>query len=200
MTLQTRDRDHGARRPAARAFATFLLLDAAPAYAHTGVGATHGFAFGLEHPFGGLDHLAAMIAVGAIAARFPSRAAVAAPLAFVSFMAFGATLGALDVPPNLLQALTFNSMIILGVMLTTRLEGRKLLALAAIGAFGLIHGLAHGADAPQDGDGIAFLGGLSVATSVGHALGFACAFVVARLNRPSARLSSLVASKRARRS
>lgn len=122
MTLQTRDRDHGARRPAARAFATFLLLDAAPAYAHTGVGATHGFAFGLEHPFGGLDHLAAMIAVGAIAARFPSRAAVAAPLAFVSFMAFGATLGALDVPPNLLQALTFNSMIILGVMLTTRLE------------------------------------------------------------------------------
>lgn len=156
---------------------------AMPAHAHTGVGASHGFAFGFEHPFGGLDHLVAILAVGWLGAQMRGRWRFSAPLAFLAFMTLGATLGELDVPPNLLQALTFNSAIALGVMLTTRLGANALVALFLVGGFGLFHGLAHGADAPQGEEGLAFLFGLVAATALGHALGFVAAVAVTRCRR-----------------
>ncbi|OBS50661.1 hypothetical protein A8B73_20410 [Methylosinus sp. 3S-1] len=154
-----------------------------PAHAHIGAGATHGFAFGFEHPFGGLDHLAAIIAVGWLGARMRGTWRLAAPLAFVTSMTLGATLGELDVPPNLLQALTFNSAILLGVMLTTRLGANALISLFLVGAFGVMHGLAHGAEAPQGAEGVAFLCGLVAATTLGHALGFLAALAAGRFGR-----------------
>ena len=45
--------------------AAALSLLAAPALAHTGAGAGSGFAAGFAHPLFGLDHLLAMLAVGA---------------------------------------------------------------------------------------------------------------------------------------
>jgi urease accessory protein len=159
---------------------TIYFFFAMPAHAHTGAGATHGFAFGFEHPFGGLDHLAAMLAVGGLGARMRGRRRLAAPLAFVTFMTLGAMLGELDIPPNLLQALTFNSVIMLGVMLTTRLGANALIGLFLVGAFGVMHGLAHGAEAPQGAEGFAFLCGLVAATVLGHALGFLAALAATR--------------------
>src|SRR5688572_26216153 len=44
------------------AILTFAL--AGPALAHTGAGATHGFAEGFGHPFSGADHILAMVCVG----------------------------------------------------------------------------------------------------------------------------------------
>lgn len=172
---------------------TIFFFFAMPAQAHTGVGATHGFVFGFAHPFDGLDHLAAMLAVGWLAARIRGRWRFSGPLAFLAFMTFGATLGELDVPPNLLQALTFNSAIMLGVMLTTRLGANRLLALFLVGGFGLFHGLAHGSDAPQGAEGLAFLCGLVAATAFGHALGLVAALAISRFRR------SLVAMRMLRR-
>ncbi|MDP1966141.1 MAG: HupE/UreJ family protein, partial [Reyranella sp.] len=45
-----------------------LMLGATPALAHVGHGATASFMAGVAHPFGGLDHIAVMIAVGLWAA------------------------------------------------------------------------------------------------------------------------------------
>jgi urease accessory protein len=159
---------------------TIFCFFAMPAHAHIGAGVIHGFAFGFQHPFGGLDHLAAILGVGWLGARMRGRWRLAAPLAFVAFMTMGATLGELDIPPNLLQALTFNSVIMLGVMLTTRLGANAVITLLLVGAFGVMHGLAHGAEASQDAEGFSFLCGLVAATALGHALGFVTALVVMR--------------------
>ena len=44
--------------------AAAVLLLAGPAWAHSGTGLPGGFAAGFAHPFGGFDHLLAMVAVG----------------------------------------------------------------------------------------------------------------------------------------
>ena len=51
------------------AAALSVLAATAPAMAHTGVGATHGFVHGFMHPVSGVDHILAMVAVGLFAAH-----------------------------------------------------------------------------------------------------------------------------------
>ncbi|TIV92147.1 MAG: protein hupE, partial [Mesorhizobium sp.] len=78
--------------------AILFLAAAMPAYAHVGIGTTSSFAAGFAHPLSGLDHLAAMIAVGLWAAMKGGRAVWAWPLAFVGVMLVGGALGMLHVP------------------------------------------------------------------------------------------------------
>ncbi|MDE3122073.1 MAG: HupE/UreJ family protein, partial [Paracoccaceae bacterium] len=61
------------------------------AAAHPGHGA--GLAAGFLHPLSGLDHLAAMVAVGLLAARLGGRALWAVPASFVTMMAAGGVAG-----------------------------------------------------------------------------------------------------------
>src|SRR6188472_3160872 len=80
-----------ARRFALAAF-TFLIA-AGAAEAHTGIGSTMGFTHGFGHPFSGLDHVLAMVAVGLFAANLGGRALWLVPLSFVAMMAVGGALG-----------------------------------------------------------------------------------------------------------
>ena len=70
---------------------TVLCLFAGTAYAHPGHPPT-GFAGGFAHPFLGVDHLFAMIAVGLWAAQQGERALWAVPAAFVGAMGMGGLL------------------------------------------------------------------------------------------------------------
>ena len=65
---------------------TLLMLAAGPALAHPGHGSTASFAAGIAHPFGGLDHIAVMVAVGLWAALKGGRALWLWPAAFVGVM------------------------------------------------------------------------------------------------------------------
>ena len=56
-----------------------FMLAASPAIAHVGHGSTASFTAGLGHPLGGLDHIAAMVAVGLWAALKGGRALWAWP-------------------------------------------------------------------------------------------------------------------------
>jgi len=56
------------------AAAAALIASSGTALAHTGAGANSGFAHGLVHPIGGLDHVLAMVAVGLYAALLGGRA------------------------------------------------------------------------------------------------------------------------------
>ena len=58
------------------------LLVSSPAFAHSGH-STSDFASGFTHPFGGIDHVLAMVAVGLLAATLGGRALWAVPAAFV---------------------------------------------------------------------------------------------------------------------
>ena len=82
------------------ALATALTLVPGVAFAHVGVGDTHGFAHGFMHPIGGLDHVLAMVGVGLFAARLGGRALWLVPLAFVATMPLGAVLGSLFESPR----------------------------------------------------------------------------------------------------
>ena len=57
-----------------------------------------GFVQGFGHPFGGIDHLLAMIAVGVWAAQLGGRARWIVPASFVVTMAAGALAGLLQLP------------------------------------------------------------------------------------------------------
>ena len=63
------------------------------AFAHPGGGDVHGFAHGFMHPFGGLDHVLAMITVGLFAYQLGGRALWLVPASFVLAMTAGGALG-----------------------------------------------------------------------------------------------------------
>ena len=62
---------------------------ATPAFAHTGIGDTNGFAHGFLHPVSGIDHVLAMVAVGLFATLLGGRAIWLVPLSFVTMMGAG---------------------------------------------------------------------------------------------------------------
>ncbi len=125
-----------------------LVLCSAPAFAHhlmggrTPVSFTEGILSGLGHPVIGLDHFAAVVAVGYLAAAH--RAAPALAIGFVLAMMTGTALhlnGATVPGAEILVAL---SVIALGAIM---LWGRNIAAGAALALFaavGLIHGYALG--------------------------------------------------------
>ncbi len=125
-----------------------VLAATAPAYAHHVMGGrmpatfTDGLLSGLGHPVIGLDHFAAVVAVGCLAAahrRGPALAVgfVLAMMAGVAVHLRGATVPGAD----LLVAL---SVIGLGVVMVRRYRLAAGPALAVFAAVGLLHGYALG--------------------------------------------------------
>src|SRR3954452_3157923 len=78
---------------ALRRFMPLLLLAPGLALAHPSLDHALSFAAGISHPFGGLDHLLAMVAVGMLGVRLKGRALWILPLAFMSMLAMGALFG-----------------------------------------------------------------------------------------------------------
>jgi urease accessory protein len=145
------------------------------AFAHTGADAGQhhdaagALAAGFSHPFTGLDHLAAMVAVGVWSAM-SSRRAWLAPLAFGGTLLVGALLGLAGVTLPAVEPMIAASLLVLGLLVATnaRLPAAAGAALAAV--FALFHGLAHGAELA--GPTAAFaLAGMVAATALLHAAG-----------------------------
>jgi urease accessory protein len=66
--------------------------------AHTGTGLPGGLVSGFSHPFVGLDHLLAMVAVGLWGARLGRPLIYALPVIFPAVMVVGAVVGMVGVP------------------------------------------------------------------------------------------------------
>lgn len=99
---------------------------------------------GFIHPFTGLDHITAMVAVGLWAAQQGGRARWSLPLAFLAMMATGAALGLAGLSLPGVEPMIAASVLVLGFMIS--LSRRVPLAVSAslVGAFGMWHGYAHG--------------------------------------------------------
>jgi len=148
---------------------TALLAAPAAAFAHAGAdgAAQHGLLAGLAHPFTGLDHLMAMLAVGFWSAtRGARRAWVAAP-AFVSMVIVGALLAQAGVVLPAIEPMIAASLLVIGVLVAarTRLPVSSMALVA--GAFALFHGAAHGIEL----GGGAALAGLLVGSAALHLAG-----------------------------
>ncbi len=141
------------------------------AHAHTGAGASTGFLHGFGHPFGGIDHLCAMLAVGLWAAQMGGRAIWAVPLSFVSVMAAGGVLGMLGISLPLVESGILLSVLILGVLIAAAVRLPLSASIVLVGLFALFHGHAHGAEMPGTASGVPYAGGFVLATIVLHLCG-----------------------------
>jgi urease accessory protein len=143
-----------------------LLLASSAAWGHPADAA------GLVHPFTGLDHLLAMLAVGLWAAQLGGRWTWAVPLAFVGSMALGGALGFAGVKLPLVEPMIAASVLVLGLLVAMRVQLRWS-ALALVGAFAILHGIAHAAEMPQEVSKLVYAGGFILATALLHAAGVA---------------------------
>jgi urease accessory protein len=165
---------------AAAALATVYFFGAS-AQAHVGHGADS-LMRGFLHPWGGLDHLAAMVAVGwAGAVSLRSWKRLALPLGFVAALALGA-LWAWNAPVRGtvefgVIASLFALAGVLALGLRAPLWGGVLVSLAA----GFAHGLAHGAELPVGAEAGEFLLGFVASSASLHAAGAIGALAVARV-------------------
>lgn len=174
------------------ALASMLLAAATASQAHTGHGA-HGLAEGLAHPFLGLDHLLAMVAVGLWSVMaLPVGRRLLGPGVFLAALLLGALLawGGLAVPA--VESSVAASVVLLGVML---FAGRRLpasLGLALIGAAALLHGYAHGSELAVGASAAAYAAGFMVASMLLHGVGLAAGVGLQRLPAWTARLAATV--------
>lgn len=172
------------------------LLLPAVAHAHPGH-ADVGWVSGFMHPFSGLDHVVAMLAVGVWAARNAGMTRWLVPAAFLGGMVGGGVLGLGGfLPPFLESAVTASAFAAaLLVLLAVRLPLGLQASVAA--AFAVWHGIAHGAELPAAAAPLDFAVGFLAATGVLLALGLALGSMLQRGERDrwlGAGLTALAAS------
>ena len=128
------------------------------AWAHVGAdsGDHHHFldsmAHAFAHPFGGTDHLAAMLAVGAWSAlAFKSSGkAWAAPLAFVALLVAGCLAGFAGLHIPAIEPMIAASVLVLGLLVMVQQRMAVGAAAGLAGVFAFFHGAAHGYELMED--------------------------------------------------
>lgn len=147
--------------------AMLLTISALPALAHPGHGAeTIGFLAGLAHPFTGLDHLLAMLAVGLWSAT-TTRRIWRAPLSFAGMLLIGALLAVNGLALPAVEPMIAASVLVLGLLIMARVQLPESVSVLLVGSFALFHGAAHGVEL---GVNIA-LAGMMIATALLHGAG-----------------------------
>jgi len=154
-----------------------LCLFAGAASAHTGHHAVAGFSSGFGHPFSGLDHLLAMIAVGLWATQQGGRALWAVPAAFVAAMLAGGALAWMGLPLPHVETGIAVSVLVLGLLVAMRRRWGAVIGMAIAAGFALFHGYAHGLEMPQASSPALYAAGFTLATALLHAAGVAASRV-----------------------
>jgi urease accessory protein len=141
------------------------------ACAHVEGGQAAGFITGLQHPWSGLDHILAMIAVGLWGAQLGSPALWILPIAFPVMMSVGAMMGLIGIPvPGVEVGIAFSA-ILLGTMILAEIRPKLGIAIALVGFFAIFHGHAHGTELPDGQSGLLYSMGFVIATGCLHGLG-----------------------------
>lgn len=160
----------------------------APVLAHTGADAGlhhHGFLAGFMHPLTGLDHLAAMLAVGlwsALAAR-NGRELLAAPLGFAAMLLVGGLMGMAGLSLPAVEPMIAASLLVLGLLVLTQKRLSPLSSAALVGAFAIFHGVAHGLELASEAGAALTLAGMLTATVLLHVAGIGLGWALRHANR-----------------
>jgi len=141
------------------------------AFAHIGDHSHMSFTEGLLHPFSGLDHVLAMVAVGLWASQLGGRALWLLPLTFPVVMAAGAVLGFGGASLAWIEIGIAASVVVLGAMVAFRAHPSLAVSVPLIGLFALLHGYSHGVDLPAEASALTYGAGFIVATGVLHLIG-----------------------------
>lgn len=152
------------------AFAFYLAWPAS-VLAHVEQGQAVGFITGLEHPWSGLDHVLAMIAVGIWGAQLGNPALWILPVTFPMVMSLGAMMGLLGIPLPGIEIGIAVSAILLGTMVLGEVKPKLYIAAVMVGFFAIFHGHAHGTELPAGQSGLLYSMGFVIATGVLHGIG-----------------------------
>ncbi len=152
-----------------------LALFSTAALAHTGHEIA-GFFSGFAHPFGGLDHLLAMVAIGVWstlqgapdAQQRINRYVLLWPTVFVVTMLFGALAGSDGIRLPAVESSIALSVLALGLLIALRARLPIGAGALLVAAFAVVHGYAHGGEL-QDGASVwPYLTGMVCATLALH--------------------------------
>lgn len=121
-------------------------LSSSEAWAHTGHDTATGVMSGFSHPFSGLDHVLAIIAVGVWAGSLGRRAIIGLPVSFLGSMALGFWAALIGSRGLMIEFGITASVLGLGFAVLLNLQPSLVLAAGTCGIFGIFHGYAHGAE------------------------------------------------------
>jgi len=152
--------------------AIFLLGASSAAFAHPGHNVS-GLAAGLMHPFSGLDHLLAMVAVGIWAAQGGGRKVWLLPATFMVMLVVGSGIAMQWQLLPLVESGIAASVLALGLLIALSLQLPAMLSVAITALFGLLHGYAHGLELPESAAPAAYALGFLAATATLHLSGIA---------------------------
>jgi urease accessory protein len=150
---------------------TALLLAGGVAQAHPGHAGHGGLYPGFAHPFSGLDHVLAMIAVGILSAQIGGRAIWILPITFIGLMIGGAALNFAHVPVPFVEQGIAASVLVLGLLIASSLKMHASYCAAIIGLFAAFHGYAHAAEMTSGAAAANYALGFVSATAALHAVG-----------------------------
>jgi len=154
-----------------------LAVSAQSAFADVEGGQAAGLITGLQHPWSGLDHILAMIAVGLWGAQLGKPSIWVLPIAFPMMMAAGAMMGLLGIPvPGVEIGIAFSA-ILLGLMVLAEVRPKLAVSIAMVGFFAIFHGHAHGTELPPGQSGLLYSMGFVIATGCLHGLGIVIGLV-----------------------
>ena len=150
-----------------------VLIAPSVASAHPQTGGIGGFVSGFLHPLTGLDHIAAMVAVGLWGAYLGAPAMWLLPVIFPMVMAFGGALGVLGVPLPGVEFCIALSGIMLGLAVAFAARPPLWIAGSMVGFFAIFHGHSHGTELPHAANAFTYAVGFVLATGLLHLSGIA---------------------------
>lgn len=130
-----------------------------------------GFINGMMHPVFGVDHLLAMVAVGALSVQMGGRAIWAVPTSFVALMLCGGIWGIMKMPFFAVETGIALSVLVLGIAIAFDKKIPTIWSMLCVGFFALFHGYAHGMEMPYLAQPALYAVGFILATACLHVVG-----------------------------
>ncbi|MFL6578568.1 MAG: HupE/UreJ family protein [Povalibacter sp.] len=163
------------------------------AWAHPGNEGVHDAFAGMLHPFTGLDHMLAMIAIGLWATRLCRRARYVLPVVFPAMMLAGGWLSSAGVVLPGVEAIIAASVIVLGFLIAAAVRVSLFGGALLVGTFAVFHGYAHVNEATHS-EWMLYAAGFVASTLVLHLVGLGLGSLMTRPNSAVPRVSgSLIA-------
>lgn len=157
-----------------------VAAGAQAAHAHTLGSHAVGFSAGIAHPFTGLDHLLAMVAVGVWATQLGARALWRVPLAFLAMMAAGAGISLAGVTLPSAETGIAGSVLVLGLLIFFAARFPVGASMVLVGFFALFHGYAHGTALPHAASAVLYGFGFLLASAALHVTGAGLGLLLGR--------------------
>lgn len=140
----------------------------------SGEGVVAAFSMGLTHPWTGVDHLLALVAVAIWSLQLGGRFPKLLSLSFLGSLAVGLGFGALLGGLPAVESMIVLSLVVFGGLACTEIRLSAQLSIAVVVLFASMHGVAHGAELPQGASVLPYL--LGSVTGAAAVLGLALAF------------------------